>query len=160
MIKSINPYLDLSKVTMDDPLPSTSMGDDTIREETNDFTQSEQDPKNDGVILAQLAVEKPLLPRSHLRKILLMILKTLLLRTPRILFLKTTRILQLKMSRTLQFSFFIFSNNLCISSYFKTILSALLFLGLACKYFTLFMVYCYYFVSITFSIFFPICSLF
>nr|POE89447.1 hypothetical protein CFP56_01803 [Quercus suber] len=44
---------------MDDPLPSTPTGD-TIFEEANDSTQSERDPKNDGVILAKPAVEKPL----------------------------------------------------------------------------------------------------
>ena len=44
------------------PLPS-----DTIFEETNDSTQSEWDPRNDDVILAQPTVEKlvtPLLPST------------------------------------------------------------------------------------------------
>ena len=43
---------------MDDPLPSTLVGD-TIFEETDNSTQSKWDPKNDGVVLAQPAVEKP-----------------------------------------------------------------------------------------------------
>ena len=60
-VKSIDPHLDLSKVTMDDPLPSTPTSD-TIFEETKDSTQSERDPKNDGVVLAQPAVEKPVTP--------------------------------------------------------------------------------------------------
>lgn len=49
-VKSVYPYLDLSKVIMDDSLPSTPIGN-TIFEETGDFTQLERDPKN-GVILA------------------------------------------------------------------------------------------------------------
>ena len=46
---------------MDDPIPSTP-ADDTIFEETDDSTQSERDLKNDGVVLAQPAVEKPVTP--------------------------------------------------------------------------------------------------
>ena len=46
---------------MDDPMPSTPAGD-TIFEETDDSTQLERDPKNDGVILALLAVEKLVTP--------------------------------------------------------------------------------------------------
>jgi len=38
------------------------MGGDTFNEETDDSTQSEGDPKNDGVILAQPAVDKPITP--------------------------------------------------------------------------------------------------
>ena len=60
-VKSVYPHLDLSKVTMDDPLPST-LASDTIFEETDDSTQSECDSKNDGVILAQPAMEKPITP--------------------------------------------------------------------------------------------------
>jgi len=65
-VKSVYPYLDLSKVTMDDPLSST-LASDTIFEETDNSTQSEWDLRNDGVILAQPAVEKlvtPLLPST------------------------------------------------------------------------------------------------
>ena len=61
LAKSVYPHLDLSKVTMDDPLPLTPAGD-TIFEETDDSTQSKRDPKNDGVILAQPTVEKPITP--------------------------------------------------------------------------------------------------
>ena len=46
---------------MDDTLQSTPTGD-TIFEETNNSTQSEQDPKNDSVILTQPALEKPITP--------------------------------------------------------------------------------------------------
>jgi len=46
---------------MDDPLPSTPAGD-TIFEETNNSTQSERDPKNDGVVLTQPTMEKPVTP--------------------------------------------------------------------------------------------------
>ena len=61
-VKSVFPNLDLSKVTMDDPLSTTPAGGGTVSEETNVFTQSERDPKDDGVILAQLAVERPVTP--------------------------------------------------------------------------------------------------
>ena len=54
---SIYPNLDLSKVTMDDPLPTTPAGGNTVNEETDDSTQSKQDPKDDDVVLAQPAVE-------------------------------------------------------------------------------------------------------
>ena len=47
---------------MDDPLPSTPVGSDTISEETDDSTQSEQDPKDNGVVLAQPAVKGPVAP--------------------------------------------------------------------------------------------------
>ena len=57
-VKSIYPHLDLSKVTMDDPLQSTPV-DDTILDETDDSTESEPDPKDDSVILAQLAADPP-----------------------------------------------------------------------------------------------------
>ena len=60
-VKSIYPYLDLSKVTIDDLLPSTPVGD-TVFEGTDDFTESERDPKNNGVIFAQHAVEKTVTP--------------------------------------------------------------------------------------------------
>ena len=44
-------------------MPSTPVGGDTtINEETENSTQSEQDLKNDGVILAQPVVEKPVTP--------------------------------------------------------------------------------------------------
>ena len=51
-VKFIYPHLDLSKVTMDDPLPSTPIGD-TIFEESDESTQSKRDPKDDSVVLAQ-----------------------------------------------------------------------------------------------------------
>ena len=65
-VMSVYPHLDLSMVTMDDPLPSTPASD-TIFEETNNSTQSEWDSKNDCVILAQPAMEKlitPLIPST------------------------------------------------------------------------------------------------
>ena len=61
-VKSVYLDLDLSKVSMDDPLSSTLAGDDTACKETNDFIQSERDPTNDGVILAQPTVERPVTP--------------------------------------------------------------------------------------------------
>ena len=60
-VKSINLHLDLSKVTVDDPLPSTPASD-TIFEEADNFTQSERDPKDDGVVLAQPSMDKPVTP--------------------------------------------------------------------------------------------------
>ena len=49
--------MDLSKVTMDDLLPITPVGGDTVNEEIDDSTQSERDPKDNSVVLAQPAVE-------------------------------------------------------------------------------------------------------
>ena len=67
-VKSVYPHLDLFKVTMDNPLPSTPVGGDTISEETDNSTQSEWDPKDDGVILAQPTMERlvtPLIPSTE-----------------------------------------------------------------------------------------------
>ena len=47
---------------MDDPLPTTPVGGDTVSEKTNDSTQLKWDPKDDGVVLAQLAIERPVIP--------------------------------------------------------------------------------------------------
>ena len=54
--------LDLSKVSMDDPLSLTPAIGDTISKETGDSTQLERDPKDDDVILAQPVVERPITP--------------------------------------------------------------------------------------------------
>ena len=61
-VKSVYPNLDLSKVTMDDPLPTTPTRSDTITDETDDSTESERDPKDDGVVLAQPTIEGPVVP--------------------------------------------------------------------------------------------------
>ena len=59
-VKSVYPHLDLSKVSMDDPLPSTPAGDVTL-EENNDFTESKANSEDDGNVFAQLvAVDKPI----------------------------------------------------------------------------------------------------
>ena len=60
-VKSIYPNLDLSKVTMDDPMPPTPANDTTF-DETNDSTESEPDPKDDSVVLAQPATNPPVIP--------------------------------------------------------------------------------------------------
>ena len=60
-VKSIYPHLDLSKVTMDDPLPSTPTSN-TIFEENDNSTKSEPDPKDDSVVLAQHATDAPGIP--------------------------------------------------------------------------------------------------
>ena len=57
-IKSIYPYLDLSKVTMDDPLLLTPVGN-TILDKTNNSIESEPDPKDDSVVLAQPVADHP-----------------------------------------------------------------------------------------------------
>ena len=54
--------LDVSKISMDDPVSKTPAGGDTISEEADDSTQSEQDPKDDDVVLAQPVVEGPVAP--------------------------------------------------------------------------------------------------
>ena len=50
-VKSVYPHLDLSKVTMDDPLPSTPASN-AIFEESDNSTESKPDPKDDSVVLA------------------------------------------------------------------------------------------------------------
>ena len=47
---------------MDDPLPTTPVGGDTVSEETDDSTQLKWDPKDDGVVLAQFAIKGPVVP--------------------------------------------------------------------------------------------------
>ena len=59
---SIYLNLDLSKVSMDDPLPRTLVGGNTVSEEIEDSTQSERDPKDDSVVLAQPAIEGLVVP--------------------------------------------------------------------------------------------------
>ena len=56
-VKSVYLNLDLSKVTMDDPLPKTPVDGDTVSEEIDDSTQLERDSKNDGVVLASPTVQ-------------------------------------------------------------------------------------------------------
>ena len=58
----------MSKIFMDDLMPTTPAVGDTISKETNDFTQLERDPKDDGVVLTQPAVEglvAPLVPSTN-----------------------------------------------------------------------------------------------
>ena len=62
-VASVYPNLDLSKITMDDPLPSTPVGDTTIGESDNS-TELELPPKGDGVVLAQPAVDPPVPPSN------------------------------------------------------------------------------------------------
>ena len=118
-VGSIYPNLDLSKIYMEDPLPTTPASGDSFSEETNDSTHTEQDPKDDGVVLAQPTVEGPVAP---------------LVPSARTLLQKTPRILQPKMKRTFYqgrlepFSLVRIFNFLV--SHCQTILSALLFLGL------------------------------
>ena len=58
-VKSVYPHLDLSKVSMDAPLPSTPVDDATL-EEDDDFTESKVNPKDDSIVLAQPAtMDKP-----------------------------------------------------------------------------------------------------
>nr|POE73894.1 hypothetical protein CFP56_42309 [Quercus suber] len=57
-VKTVYPNLDLAKVSMDDPLSTTLTRDDTVSEETDDSTKSEWDSKDDGVVLAQPAIER------------------------------------------------------------------------------------------------------
>ena len=61
-VGSIYPDLDLSKISMDDLVPATPVGDDTVSEEIDDFTHIEHDPKDNGAVLAQPALERPVIP--------------------------------------------------------------------------------------------------
>ena len=70
-VKSIYLNLDLSKVTMDDPLLTTPACGGTVSEEIDDSTESEWNPKDDCVVLAQPAVEGPVFLWLRLLMILL-----------------------------------------------------------------------------------------
>lgn len=61
-VGSIYPNLDLSNVTMDDPLSTTPADADTVNKETEDSTLANQGFKDDGVVLAQSALERPVIP--------------------------------------------------------------------------------------------------
>nr|POE52703.1 hypothetical protein CFP56_17656 [Quercus suber] len=51
----IYPDLDLSKFTLNDPVPTTPRGGDTVNEESDDSIHIEkQGPKDDGVVIAKL----------------------------------------------------------------------------------------------------------
>ena len=50
-VASSFPDLDLSRITMDDPVSSTPVGD-TVVGKSDDSTESDLPPKDDGVILA------------------------------------------------------------------------------------------------------------
>ena len=60
-VKSNYPHLDLEKVSMDEPLPTTPTGD-TIPEGADGAIESEQDTQDDYVILAQPALNPPVIP--------------------------------------------------------------------------------------------------
>ena len=66
-VKSNYPHLDLAKVSMDEPLPTTPAGD-AIPEGADGTIESEQDTQDDGVILAKFAVNpliSPLTPSAN-----------------------------------------------------------------------------------------------
>lgn len=62
LVKTVYLNLDLFKVTMDDPLPTTPVCGDIISKETDDSTELERDPKDDCVVLAQSTVEELISP--------------------------------------------------------------------------------------------------
>ena len=60
-VKSNYPHLDLAKVSMDEPLPTTPAGD-AIPEGAGGATELEQDTQDNSVILAQPTVNPPVIP--------------------------------------------------------------------------------------------------
>ena len=60
-VKSNYPNLDLVKVSMDAPLPTTPVGD-AVPEETEDSIESDQDTQDNGFILAQLSSNASVVP--------------------------------------------------------------------------------------------------
>ena len=60
-VKSNYPDLDLAKVSMDAPMPTTPVGD-AVPEETDDSTESNQDTQDDNIILAQPPLNPPIVP--------------------------------------------------------------------------------------------------
>ncbi|KAL0013731.1 hypothetical protein SO802_000800 [Lithocarpus litseifolius] len=61
-VGSVYPNLDLSKVTMDDPLLTTPARNDTINEKVDNSTHVEKGLKDDVLVLAQPALERPVTP--------------------------------------------------------------------------------------------------
>ena len=57
-VASSFPDLDLSRITMDDPMSLTPTGD-TVVGESDDSTESDLPPKDDGIILAQPVANPP-----------------------------------------------------------------------------------------------------
>ncbi|KAL0015465.1 hypothetical protein SO802_002534 [Lithocarpus litseifolius] len=65
-VKSLYPHLDLSKVSIDDPLPSTPMGKIVLVDDDS-LSESGIHPKDDGFVLAQPAQDKfvaPIIPSA------------------------------------------------------------------------------------------------
>ena len=60
-VKSNYPDLDLAKVSMDAPMPTTPVGD-AVPEEIDDSTESNQDTQDDNIILAQPPLNPPIVP--------------------------------------------------------------------------------------------------
>ncbi|KAK9987401.1 hypothetical protein SO802_032352 [Lithocarpus litseifolius] len=60
-IRSLHPHLDLSKVSMDDPVLSTPVGD-TVLVDDDSLSESGMHPKDDGIVLAQPALDKSVAP--------------------------------------------------------------------------------------------------
>lgn len=57
-VESVYPDLDLSRITINDTVPPTTRGDDTISEESDDSTHTmEQESKDDDVVIAQPVLE-------------------------------------------------------------------------------------------------------
>ena len=60
---------DLSKITLDDLVPTTTRGDETVNEESDDSVHTgEQGPKDDGVVITQLVpvgTIAPLVPSAE-----------------------------------------------------------------------------------------------
>ena len=55
--------LDLSKITLDDAVPMTLRGDDTVSEEPDDSAHTvEQDPKDNDMVITQPVLESPIAP--------------------------------------------------------------------------------------------------
>lgn len=53
-VGSVYPNLDLSKTSLDDPVPTTPRSGDTVNEESSDSTHTEeQDSKDNGIVIAQ-----------------------------------------------------------------------------------------------------------
>ncbi|KAK9984165.1 hypothetical protein SO802_033690 [Lithocarpus litseifolius] len=65
LVKSYYLDLDLAKVSMDDPLPSTPAGD-AVPEYTDGSIESGQNTRDDSIVLAQLAARSPVLPLTPL----------------------------------------------------------------------------------------------
>lgn len=93
-VGSIYLDFDLSRISMEDSLLTTPTSGDIVSEETDNSIHTEQDPKDDSVVLVQPALEGPVAPvASSVEDLPAKTQRTLQPKTKRTLLPRTFRIL-------------------------------------------------------------------